>query len=190
MNIRPISPEDLRIYSKIPISFLVNSFYEVEPLENGLGGILLNEMKNEDPFTKDYDATGKAPTSWPDDFDVSNWGFFMAFQGEKPVGGATLAYDTAGVNMLAGRDDLTVLWDIRVHPDHRGEGVGTELFDACREWSRKKGCKWMKVETQNINVTACKFYVKMGCILGEIDVQAYVKDGVTHETMLIWYLKL
>lgn len=101
-----------------------------------------------------------------------------------------MVYDTPGVNMLAGRTDLTVLWDIRVHPEYRKLGIGTALFKHAEDWSRSKGCKWMKVETQNINVPACRFYAKMGCELGEINTQAYVEDGLGHETMLVWYLTL
>jgi GNAT superfamily N-acetyltransferase len=32
--------------------------------------------------------------------------------------------------MLEGRDDLAVLWALRVHPDYRSEGVGHQLFKA------------------------------------------------------------
>ena len=38
----------------------------------------------------------------------------MAFDGDRPVGGAAVAARTVGINMLTDRDDLAVLWDIRV----------------------------------------------------------------------------
>lgn len=189
MKIIDIGPDSLEQYETIPIAFTVKSIYEVEPVEKGLGGIRLKEVPLEQPYVKDYDLH-ESPQDWSKQFDVSNWRLFMAMDGELPVGGATVAYDTPGVNMLGGRADLTVLWDIRVHPDYRGSGIGTALFRRAEKWSRNNKCRWMKVETQNINVPACKFYARMGCVLGEINTQSYVKDGLEHETMLFWYLKL
>lgn len=38
----------------------------------------------------------------------------MAFDDEKPIGAVTVVSRTADIRMLDGRDDMTVLWDIRV----------------------------------------------------------------------------
>ena len=46
----------------------------------------------------------------------------------------------------------------------------------------------MKVETQNINVPACRFYARMGCELGTIDRFAY--PDLPGETQLLWHLDL
>jgi len=59
--------------------------------------------------------------------------------------------------MPEGRDDIMCLRDIRVHPDYRRQGVGTRFFDSTACETRKKNCKFMKIETQNANVNACKF---------------------------------
>ena len=56
-----------------------------------------------------------------------------------------------------------------VRPDHRRRGVASKLFGAAVEWARERGCKQFKVETQNINVGACRFYQKQGCKLGAIN---------------------
>ena len=92
--------------------------------------------------------------------------------------------------MLSGRDDLAVLWDIRVHPDHRRSGIGTALFAEAAKWSRERNCKYLKVETQNVNVPACRFYTQQGCRLGEINRFAYNVPQVAHDVMLVWYLTL
>ena len=189
MKIIGIEPDSMELYETIPIVLTVKSIYEVEPIKQGLKGIRLNEVSLDQPYVKDYDLH-ESPADWSKQFDVSNWKFFLAMDGELPVGGTAVAYDTPGVNMLGGRTDLSVLWDIRVHPEYRGFGIGTALFRRAEEWSLGKKCSWMKVETQNINVPACKFYAKMGCVLGEINTQAYVKDGLGHETMLVWYLRI
>jgi hypothetical protein len=59
------------------------------------------------------------------------------------------------------------------------------------DWSRERKCTHLKIETQNVNVPACRFYAKQGCRLGAIDRYGYAgHPQVGHETMLIWYLDL
>ena len=84
-----------------------------------------------------------------------------------------------------------MLWDIRVHPDERGRGVGTKLFQYAADWARRKGCGQLGLETQNVNVPACRFYVRQGCELGAIHRYGYAGCAdLAHEVMLLWYLNL
>ena len=99
-----------------------------------------------------------------------------------------LAWRTDALDLLEKRTDLTVLWDIRVHPDYRHQGVGQTLFRAAEAWARARTCRQIKVETQNINVPACRFYAKQGCVLGAIHRHAY-PDFPT-EVQLLWYKDL
>jgi hypothetical protein len=49
----------------------------------------------------------------------------------------------------------------------------------------------MKIECQNNNVPACRFYQNQGAVLGAIDEFAYYKDKeIRGEVQLIWYLDL
>lgn len=176
-------------YGTIPIAFEVTSQLSVRPVENGLGGLLLVEEAVAVPYRKDYDAIeGEGPTSWPDHFDLSTWGILAAFDGETWVGGAVVAWNSPGVEMLEGRADLAVLWDLRVRPDYRKRGVGHRLFAAAVEWARAHGCRELKVETQNINVPACRFYARQGCELKTIQQGAY--PGLPDEVQLLWYKQL
>lgn len=186
-----VNAESLTEYSRIPISFEVRSKLTVTLLDDGLGGMVLREDAVLLPYVKDYDEAGEeGPMRWLERFGTANWVLFLAREGGTPVGGATIAYRTPGVDMLRDRKDMTVLWDIRVHPDHRRSGIGTALFRETAAWSREKGCRYLKVETQNVNVPACRFYVRQGCRLGEIDRFAYSEPHLAHETMLVWYLDL
>ncbi len=45
---------------------------------------------------------------------------------EEPVGASTLVCRTPGVHMLDGREDLCVLWDIRVADSHKRMGSRTK----------------------------------------------------------------
>lgn len=191
IEIQEIGIDFLLQYSEIPMTLEVKSVLLVEPINGGLGGIKLREEKVVPPYTKDYDAYDDGPEGWPKRFDVRNWGFFLALERSFPVGGAAVAFNTPSIHMLNGRSDLAVLWDIRVHPDFRGREIGTKLFNRAADWARKRGCKQLKIETQNVNVPACRFYAKQGCQLGNINCYGYAgHPEVEHEIMFVWYLNL
>jgi len=178
---------DLAVYADIPISLEVHRVLDVVQLQNGLGGFAFSERQLDNPFVKDYDSI-EIPLKWPESFDMTNWVFFIAYLNGVPVGGATVAFDSSELVMLEARRDLAVLWDIRVVPNERGHGLGTALFHAAEEWAREKGCRQFKVETQNINVPACRFYSKQGCVLGAVHRFAYPE--FPDEVQLLWYKDL
>ena len=176
-------------HGEVPIAFLVERVLDVRLVEEGLGGVVLSERSVETPWRKDYDAVeGEGPTSWAARFDVANWGLISAYDAGRRVGGAVVAFDTVGVGLLQGRKDLAVLWDIRVHPEARSSGIGTLLFSAVEAWARDRLCRTLKVETQNTNVPACRFYRRMGCTLGAIDRFAYA--NLPDEVQLMWSKEL
>ncbi|MFO7792881.1 MAG: GNAT family N-acetyltransferase [Candidatus Saliniplasma sp.] len=190
IRLKEISLEDIDEYVEIPITFEVNRIYDVRLIHQGLGGIKLVEKELDESYMKDYGDDSDIKRLQKE-FDTTNWGFFTALFENEVVGGVIIAYDTEGVNMLSGRNDIAVVWDIRVHPEFRGKGIGHSLFQKAVEWSKKRDCKLLKVETQNVNVPACNFYVKEGCRLGCVDRYAYMgEENLSHETMLIWYLGL
>ena len=174
-------------YEKVSIAFRVETAFRVELVENGLGGIRLFEEALEKPFVKDYDGHEK-PSDWATRFDLSNWGILSAFEGETRIGGAAIAWKTPELFMLEGADDLACLWDLRVAPEYRGRGVGKLLFERAVDWTRKRKCRLLKVETQNINVPACRFYERQGCHLGGFSLHAYPET--MNEAALFWYRKL
>ena len=176
-------------YARIPIAFEVGQVLDVTVQGNGLAGISISERRLKIPFTKDYDAMGgEGPTKWARLFDLSNWGFLVARLEGRRVGGAAIAFNTAGVAILEDRKDLAVLWDIRVCPEARGQGVGSELFRAVEVWAKARSCRQLKIETQNINVPACKFYARQGCVLGAVHRFAY--PNLPDESQLLWYKNL
>lgn len=192
VTIQQIGPDRLGEYGKVSIAYQVRSVLCVEEADRGLGGLFLREEALKNQYEKDYDACEEGgPADCPKRFDISRWGFFLACDEGQPVGGASVAWNTPTIRMLKGRQDLALLWDIRVCPDRRGQGIGAALFKAAADWAREKGCAFLKIETQNVNVPACRFYETMGCFLGQIDRFAY--QGLPHigdEVMLLWYLDL
>jgi GNAT superfamily N-acetyltransferase len=175
-------------YAAVSIAFEVRRVLDVEVIDGGMGGFALSERVVDTPYVKDYDADDGGPARWAERFDVSSWGLLGARIGGRLVGGAAVAWDTPGVTMLEGRRDLAVLWDIRVAPEVRGTGVGAALFRAAEAWAAARGCRQLKVETQNINLPACRFYARQGCVLGAIHRFAYPQ--LPHEAQMLWYRDL
>lgn len=173
-------------YGEIPIGFEVRSELSLE-LAPEAGGFGLREVRVA-PWFKDYDLAGNRPTDWAQQFDMSPWQRLGAFAGAIRVGAALLVYASPELHLLEDRADLAVLWDIRVSPDWRGRGVGQALFRAAAELARAGGCRQLKVETQNVNVPACRFYLRMGCELGAIHRFAYA--DFPREVQLLWYKTL
>jgi ribosomal protein S18 acetylase RimI-like enzyme len=165
----------------------------VEIIDQESGGFSIVEKKVTS-YTRNYDGQGDdldSPIRWARKFDVSKWGFFLAIDQSLVVGSATVAIGTPNVNMLENRKDLAVLWNIRVHPNRRRSGIGSKLFKYAADWARQKGCRQLKVETQNVNVPACRFYAKQGCELGAIHRYGYSSSPkVAYEAMFLWYLEL
>ena len=172
-------------YAAISIAFEVRRVLEVAVIGGGPGGFALSERALDKPYVKDYDAADCGPARWAERFDLSKWVLLGARTGERLVGGAAVAFGTPGLLMLEGRRDLAVLWDIRVAPEARGRGVGSALFRAAGAWAAARGCRQMKIETQNINLPACRFYARQGCVLGAIHRFAY--PDLPHEVQLLWY---
>ena len=115
-------------YASVPIAFTTTTVLKVEWIANGLGGVRMVEAPLGQPLTKDFD--GDEPVmSWHRFGNISHWGIFAAFSDEHRVGGAVVAQNSPGIHMLEGREDLAVLWDLRVHPSVRRGGVGTCLLD-------------------------------------------------------------
>jgi len=188
-TLAPAPMSALAELAAVPIAFEVRRQLEVTDVDGGLGGLALTEMPVDPPYGKDYDAIeGEGPARWARRFDLANWGLILARSAGRCLGGATIAYRTPGVHILEDRPDLAVLWDLRVAPDRRGEGIGAALFRAAEQWAAARGARVLKVETQNINVDACRFYARQGCRLGAIHRFAY--PAFPDEAQLLWYRQL
>jgi ribosomal protein S18 acetylase RimI-like enzyme len=170
-------------YATVPISFHGEAQYALSTENNRW----LLTVSKAPPFFKDYD-TLEHPTDWARMFDLTNWMMFSAIENGERIGGAIVAIKTAGIHMLEDRDDLAVLWDIRVRPESRKSGIGSRLFTEAVNWSKAQGCRELKVETQQLNVAACKFYASMGCELR--DVREHQYPGLPDEVQLLWYREL
>jgi ribosomal protein S18 acetylase RimI-like enzyme len=76
-----------------------------------------------------------------------------------------------------------------VDPPFRHRGVGRRLIAQAVAWARGRGLTSVMLETQNINVAACRLYASCGFVLGGFDACLYrgVMPGA-REIALFWYL--
>jgi len=182
MTFRIIQIDNSRLseFNNIPISFEVHSIYEV--IDN-YEQIKLIEQPLRTSYVKDYDQLdSNLFDSWSN-MDTTSWGIFLALdksQKDKPVGGAIVIMPECSLH------------DLRVTPSHRRLGVGRALLEHAIQWAKQQGVTTrMSIETQNTNVSACRFYAAMGAKLGDIDRNAYENDEeVKHEIRLNWYIDL
>jgi GNAT superfamily N-acetyltransferase len=181
--IRELPVSQLATYAAVPIAFRVTSRLILT------GHVTAAEALTEVPvarsFDKDYDAmAGIPPLEWPSRYMVARWGLLVATMEGRVVGGAAVApaaevmpsHDVAG--------GTAVLWDLRVAPEWRGRGVGSALFRASERWAAARGWRAFLVETQDVNVGACRFYARVGCRLESYEPDAY--DAMPGEARLIW----
>ena len=173
-------------YAAVPIAFEVTSVLSAE--RGSDGSFLLRECPLESPYLKDYDTIGDRPPDWAARYDTSQWVLLMARAEGRCLGGTAVAFGPPGLDVLEGRRDLAVLWDIRVAPASRGRGVGRALFEAVEARALALGCRELKVETQNTNVGACRFYAAMGCELRAVRDHAHPQ--CPGEAQLLWYKAL
>lgn len=186
MQIRTAGIEDLEGHSGISIAFLVERVLLPTP---GGRDLDLVEQPVGEPWWKDYDAEpGASPASWPRRFDTSSWCILSAWHGSRRVGGLVVLSGDASMDLLEARFDLALIWDLRITPAFRGRGVGCRLVGAAEDWARARGCTELKVETQNINVPACRFYQAQGFDLRVVRPDAY--PGLPNELQLLWYKPL
>jgi GNAT superfamily N-acetyltransferase len=187
IDVAGLSDDALVEYARIPIAFEVRTILEVAG-DHRHNTFHLSERPAGTVYVKDYDAHADSPTQWPARFDTSRWALMIARIEGGCVGGTAVAYRTPELDVLEGRSDLAVLWDIRVLAQNRRQGVGAALFGAAQAWAVARDCRQLMVETQNINVAACRFYAQRGCVLRAVRPGAYPE--CPDEVQLLWYKDL
>jgi GNAT superfamily N-acetyltransferase len=183
LQIREENPRHLAEYADVPIAFLVREVFEDAAIERLRHGEDSAATAIAVPYRKDYDAyPGNHPRSWAARYDVATWLVLAAYDDGRRVGGAVLVVDDSRPDVPRGEHAL--LWDLRVAVDERRRGVGGELLRAAERSAASDGARELRVETQQINVPACRFYLGHGFSLESVRAGAY--PDLPDEVQLIW----
>ncbi len=184
------SAECLAEYSQIPIGFTVAEVLDDAAIDAALHGAAFAAIPTAAPYWKDYDSyPGAHPTDWAERFDVAAWKFFTAFLNGQRAGGAALVpCGCADLRRIGERADSALLWDLRVAPALRRRGVGAALLEQVIREARLGGATQLRVETQQINVPACRLYAACGFRLARVRRHAY--PALPSEVQLVWSKRL
>jgi|SRR5689334_737208 len=182
------SADRLADYAAVPIGFTVAEVFDENAIAALAGGESAAPTALATPYWKDYDAyAGNGPTNWPATFDTSRWTILAGYRGTQRVGGVIAIVADPKVDLLRDCSACALLWDLRVAPNVRGQGIGSALLDAAESAVRRRGARALRVETQQVNVPACRLYRRHGFHLERVTRGAYA--DLPSEVQLLW-LKL
>lgn len=161
---------DLSRLAKCDFSFEITSEL-AEPFE----GMRTNSVGQ--PYRKNYDYNAN---ELAESLNRSDAELFVAQINDSPVGYLAVSQDW---------NNYALIEDFAVDAFYRGSGVGRLMMGSAKKWSRERGLAGLRLETQSINVAACRFYERYGFLLGGHD--RYLYRGLhssSQEVALFWYL--
>jgi GNAT superfamily N-acetyltransferase len=182
-------PARLGDYARVSIGFMVEEILD----EQAVAALLRGEPAASTPLAaprwKDYDTyPDNKPTDWARRFDLSRWTILAAFLDDQRVGGAVIICNDPHIDLLRDCDRCGLLWDLRVAPAARGRGVGSALVQSIEAVAFRSGARALRVETQQVNVPACRFYARHGFRLERAIAGAY--EMLPEEMQLLWRKQL
>ncbi|GIO41569.1 GNAT family N-acetyltransferase [Paenibacillus apis] len=93
------------------------------------------------------------------------------------------------IRLRSNWNGYALMEDISVAKKWRGRGIGKELLKEGVEWARNNDFAGLMLETQDVNVSACRFYAKNNFVLGAVDTMLYTNFQTANEKAIFWYLK-
>ena len=110
--------------------------------------------------------------AWNDQVARHSLGWVCAYEGERLVGFANVAWD-GGVHAF--------VVDTLVDAGARHRGIGTGLVEAAERGARAAGCEWLHVdfeeELRGFYVEACGFAPTSAAVIALGEVEAELPDG-------------
>lgn len=94
----------------------------------------------------------------------------LALEGSQPVG--------IGIAGAEAWNRTLWIWEFHVLPPYQGQGIGLRMMDALAENGRGAGMRTMRVETQNTNVPAIRFYRRAGFHIESVDTSFYTNHDL------------
>jgi streptothricin acetyltransferase len=182
--LRPLELSDIPNLPQIRPTYQTSTRLTVEKTGSGLAvGWQLVEQPLSKPFDKgrlyDFDANAqdiiRERLLRPDDTYQR-----VAVYNERLVGLVELD--------IQYWNNTVSLANLMIDHDFRGQGLGRRLWFRALDFARQSDVRAIMIETQNTNIAACKFYVRMGCQLVGINDAQYTNNGYAddNEIALFW----
>src|SRR5215207_9101477 len=173
ITIREIDNDNQWDFGLCDMSFTVTSKLVLRAEDGNIGYRVVDVP----PYIKIYGPRRADFMEYDNDPDKM---IFLAYVGDKLAGEIRISQPW---NKYALLDSFAV--DMK----YRRQGVGRALIQQCIVWAKKRGFPGLALETQNINVPACKLYESCGFELRGFDTHLYkALEPSTEEIALFWYL--
>ena len=135
------------------------------------------EMLFDNPYSKSYPIDDE---QYEDYIDNPNKVIFLYYEANECLGQIIIKKNW---------NRYAYIHDIAVAQKARGKGVGAKLIHRAIEWAKDKNLCGLMLETQDNNLTACRFYKKNGFKIGGVDTMLYAGFDNADEKAVFWYLK-
>lgn len=134
--------------------------------------------KDAEKKTKTYDDDRFNPYDF---IDREERAVFLAIRDNICVGYIKVVSDILNKGYIA---------DLAVDSQYRHQGIGTKLMDGAVAWCRERKFSGITLETQDVNLQACRFYIRYGFELSGLNTKKYALSEYENEIALYFYLKL
>lgn len=170
ITIVPMDEENLALFNSFPSSFTIT------------GNVWAGNDGFFHFFVEEFPEPHAAKT-YPDGTlgEAEGQAVFFAMESGRCVG---------QIHLRRAWNGMLSVEDIRVREDCRRRGVGRKLLDAAVAYGKAQGYAALRLECQNNNVGACRFYAEYGFLLMGMDQAVYMTTPHKGETALYWYYAL
>ncbi|MNB78362.1 TDP-fucosamine acetyltransferase [compost metagenome] len=96
---------------------------------------------------------------------------------------------TGRIRLRANWNGYAMIENIAVAGSRRQQGIGSRLMDQAVQWAQQRKLAGLMLETQDVNVAACRFYASYGFVIGGVDNMLYSNFTAAGERAIFWYYK-
>lgn len=169
--IRKMSQSNINDYNKPYGGFFVIGRI-VPKYEDGIWSYV--EEIFEEPYIKQYDMES-IDNSY---IDEKSKAVYFYYEEDQCTGQIRLRENWNGFAFIE---------EISVAKGSRNKGIGTALINTAVEWAKQNHLIGLMLETQDVNLLACRFYAKNNFNIGAVDSMLYSKFPTRHEKAVFWY---
>lgn len=168
-----MNQNNMKDYSKPNESFVVSGRI-IPTFKNNVWKYTVEKLS--EPYIKKYED---------DEFDIS-----YIEEKEKAVFLYYIENNCIGrIKIRSNWNGYALIEDIAVTNENRKNGVGTALLKEAMKWAKENNLCGLMLETQDINVSACRFYAKNQFVIGSVDTMLYSNLPTANEMAIFWYYK-
>ena len=181
MSIRRMTADDLSQLERIDANYVADRVLAIERNQHDMDVTFrITERQREFAYVKrvGYNFSGQYQQDIGERIARGEGLYLVAEEQGQLVGFLDLEPES-------GRPVALLQWIVIDRP-WRGRGIGRELMAQALAWTRAHGLRAIVLETQNTNIDACRFYLRLGFRLSGVQDLFYFDERVAEESALFW----